>query len=232
MLGSTGWGGLWMEEGTGAVLVSPPLHSTSSQPLWVLKSSCGGGEGGILFLNHRYRVCAQSWRFRGPPDPQPSVIVGSFSSPGESVLQSHSYRTSPGPAPLHQELANYVPWATSGLQIIVINKVLLAHNHAHSFIQLVCNGFHTTMAELGPREFPILAPLFLLKDLKWFLFPTFSLTDTLCYDTSMEPVTIAAMLKDECGRLNNVPLPKYIHVLLPRTCECYFNWQKELCRWD
>lgn len=38
--------GLWKEEGTGAVLALPPLHSTSSQPLWALKNSCGG-EGGI-----------------------------------------------------------------------------------------------------------------------------------------------------------------------------------------
>lgn len=93
------------------------------------------GEGGTLLLNHRYRVCARRWRFHGLPHSLPSGIVGSLGFPGEPVLQHRSYRTSPGLS-LHQQLANYITWATSGPLLIFINKVLLAHNHVHSFIQL------------------------------------------------------------------------------------------------
>lgn len=128
--------GLWKEEGTRAVLVLLPLHYANSQLWRVLKSSCGGGKVGILFLNHSYCVCAQSWRFQGPPDSPTFCDCGKPQFPwqassAESSLwdQLSSCSSVPGAGKLH-------PLGHCGLLFVFINRTLLAHNHTHSFIQL------------------------------------------------------------------------------------------------
>lgn len=223
------------EEGTHAVLVLLPLHYASSQLWQVLKSSCGGGKVGILFLNHSYSVCAQSWRFQAPPDSctfrggKPEFPWQASSAESSLQDQPRSCSSVPGGGKLH-------PLGHCGPLFVFINRALLAHNHAHSFIQLSLwllscyNGRAESLWISCINPFPVKRPQ--LVSLSHFKLDWYIMLWYIINYTSMEWDTTVAMLKDEHGRPNNVPCLKDIHFLSSRTCRCYFKWQKELCRWD
>ena len=41
-------------------------------------------------------------------------------------------------------------------------------------------------------------------------------------------------MEEKCSELNDVlsSSPKYVHVLISRTCECFLMWHKGNCRYD
>ena len=49
-------------------------------------------------------------------------------------LSGHLKKLVPRVSVLEQGLANYSPWVKSNPQLIFVNKVLLEHSHAHSFL--------------------------------------------------------------------------------------------------
>lgn len=50
-------------------------------------------------------------------------------------------------SPLAQGSANSVPWAKSSSLLVCVNKVVLEHSHAHSF--MYCQYFTAVMVELS-----------------------------------------------------------------------------------
>lgn len=128
--------GLWKEEGTRTVLVLLPLHYASSQLWRVLKSSCGGGKVGILFLNHSYSVCAQSWRFQGPPESPTFCDCEKPQIPWQTSCAESSLRDQPRSYSFVPVVGKLHPLGHCGPLFVFINRALLAHNHAHSFVQL------------------------------------------------------------------------------------------------